>query len=70
MTKLNRHLTNLDEQGHAHMVDVGAKSDTRRVAIARGEVHLSADTLAVILSDDAPKGDVFGTARVAGSRAI
>jgi cyclic pyranopterin phosphate synthase len=48
------------------MVDVGAKQDTRRMAIARGEVRLSADTLALILSGDAPKGDVFATARIAG----
>ncbi len=59
-------LTHLDEQGHAHMVDVGAKPDTKRVAVARGEVHLSADTLGLILSGDTPKGDVFGTARIAG----
>ena len=67
MTKPDRQrLTHLNEHGHAHMVDVGAKSDTRRVAIARGEVHLSTDTLSLILSGDTPKGDVFGTARIAG----
>jgi len=48
------------------MVDVGAKQDTKRMAIARGEVQLSADTLALILSGGAPKGDVFATARIAG----
>jgi len=59
-------LTHLDEQGHAHMVDVSGKQETRRSAVARGEVHLSADTLALILSGGAPKGDVFATARIAG----
>jgi cyclic pyranopterin phosphate synthase len=59
-------LTHLDEQGRAHMVDVGAKPDTQRMAMARGEVQLSADTLALILSGGAPKGDVFATARIAG----
>lgn len=59
-------LTHIDERGQAQMVDVGAKPDTRRTAVARGEVHLSADTLDLILSGDAPKGDVFATARIAG----
>jgi len=59
-------LTHIDERGQAHMVDVGAKPDTQRTAVARGEVHLSADTLDLILSGDAPKGDVFATARIAG----
>jgi cyclic pyranopterin phosphate synthase len=59
-------LTHLDEQGHAHMVNVSAKPDTRRSAIARGEVHLTIDTLNLILSGGVPKGDVFATARIAG----
>ncbi len=59
-------LTHLDEHGHAHMVNVSAKPDTQRVAIARGEVHLSPDTLNLILSGGAPKGDVFAAARLAG----
>jgi cyclic pyranopterin phosphate synthase len=59
-------LSHLDEHGHAHMVDVSGKPDTRRSAVARGEVHLSAETLALILSGGAPKGDVFATARIAG----
>ena len=64
--KMTPSLTNLDEQGHAHMVDVGAKPDTHRVAIARGEVHLTPDTLNLILSGGVPKGDVFAAARIAG----
>src|SRR5512136_1655983 len=59
-------LTHLDEQGHAHMVNVSAKPDTHRSAVARGEVHLTLDTLNLILSGDVPKGDVFAAARLAG----
>ena len=59
-------LTHLDEHGHARMVDVGSKADTKRVAIARGEVHLSQVTIDLILSNTAPKGDVFAAARLAG----
>ena len=59
-------LTHLDDHGHAHMVDVGGKAETRRVAIARGEVHLSVETLKAVLSGDVPKGDVFAVARIAG----
>jgi cyclic pyranopterin phosphate synthase len=59
-------LTHLDEHGHAHMVNVSAKPDTHRIAIARGEVHLSPDTLQLILSGGVPKGDVFAAARLAG----
>jgi cyclic pyranopterin monophosphate synthase len=59
-------LTHLDEQGHAHMVNVSAKADTHRVAIARGEVHLSPETLNLILSGGVSKGDVFAAARIAG----
>src|SRR5450756_752651 len=59
-------LSHLDEHGHARMVDVGGKADTKRVAIARGEVHLSHATIELILSNNAPKGDVFAAARLAG----
>lgn len=59
-------LTHLDEHGHAHMVDVGGKADTHRIAIARGEVHLSHKTINLILSNNIPKGDVFAAARIAG----
>ncbi len=59
-------LTHMDERGQAHMVDVGDKPDTKRTAIARGEVHLAPDTLALIVSGQAPKGDVFAAARIAG----
>ncbi len=59
-------LTHLDERGHAHMVNVSAKPDTHRIAIARGEVHVSHETLNLILSGGMPKGDVFAAARLAG----
>ncbi len=59
-------LTHLDESGAAHMVDVGAKDETERVAVARGEVRMTPATLAAIRAGDVPKGDVLGTARIAG----
>ena len=62
-------LTHLDEQGRAHMVDVGAKAVTERVCVARSEVHMGAETLAAITEGRTPKGDVFATARIAGIQA-
>ena len=59
-------LTHLDAQGQAHMVDVGAKADTEREAIAAGRVLMQPATLALLRAGDLPKGDVLGTARVAG----
>jgi len=59
-------LTHLDEDGHARMVDVGAKNETERVAIAGGTVLMEAATLDLILSGKAPKGDVLAAARIAG----
>lgn len=59
-------LTHLDEQGRAQMVDVGAKAETRREAVARGSVLMRPETLALILAGGLPKGDVLATARVAG----
>ena len=59
-------LTHLDAHGHARMVDVGNKADTHRIAIARGEVHLSRETINLILTHNTPKGDVFAAARIAG----
>ena len=57
-------LTHLDEQGHARMVDVGAKADTAR--IASGRITMSARALAAIRDGDVPKGDVLAAARIAG----
>ncbi len=58
-------LTHFDAQGQAHMVDVGAKSATRRQAIATGRIRMAAATLALIASGSAKKGDVLGVARIA-----
>ena len=59
-------LTHFDAQGQAHMVDVGGKASTRRVAVATGRIEMLPATLALILSGSAKKGDVLGTARLAG----
>ena len=59
-------LTHFDAHGQAHMVDVGAKSATHRVAIAQGRIAMNPATLAVILSGSAKKGDVLGISRIAG----
>jgi cyclic pyranopterin phosphate synthase len=59
-------LTHFDERGQAHMVDVSAKPVTDRVAVARGHVVMTAETLALITEGRAKKGDVLGIARLAG----
>ena len=59
-------LTHFDDQGRAHMVDVSAKPVTDRIAVARGSVVMSAETLALITEGRAKKGDVLGVARLAG----
>jgi cyclic pyranopterin phosphate synthase len=58
-------LTHFDAAGQAHMVDVGAKEQTRRVAIARGLIRMRPETLALISGGTARKGDVLGVARIA-----
>ena len=59
-------LTHLNEAGEAHMVDVGEKDDTARIATVTGFVEMLPATLAMIVDGDAPKGDVIATARIAG----
>lgn len=59
-------LTHLDDAGQAHMVDVSGKSSTARMAIASGQIKMSLETLSAILDGNSPKGDVLGTARLAG----
>ena len=59
-------LTHFDAQGQAHMVDVAAKADTHRIAVASGRIVMQADTLALVQAGTARKGDVLGIARVAG----
>jgi cyclic pyranopterin phosphate synthase len=59
-------LTHLDEEGNVHMVDVGEKPDTERVAVARGQVQMHPETLRLIAEGGIPKGDVLAVAQVAG----
>ncbi|MBU7579925.1 MAG: cyclic pyranopterin monophosphate synthase MoaC [Porphyrobacter sp.] len=59
-------LTHLDDAGAAHMVDVGGKPATARRAVASGRITMSATALEAIRAGNAPKGDVLGTARIAG----
>jgi cyclic pyranopterin monophosphate synthase len=59
-------LTHIDSKGEAQMVDVSAKPATERVAVAEGRVVMSKTTLELIVSGNARKGDVLGTARIAG----
>ena len=59
-------LTHFNLQGEAHMVDVGDKATTHRIAVAAGEIHMQAATLALIVSGGHKKGDVLGIARAAG----
>lgn len=62
-------LTHLDTQGQAHMVDVGSKAETHRVARAEGRILMSPAALAAIEAGDSKKGDVLGVARVAAIQA-
>ncbi|HEV2057731.1 MAG TPA: cyclic pyranopterin monophosphate synthase MoaC [Solirubrobacteraceae bacterium] len=62
-------LTHLDADGRARMVDVGAKPESDRVAVARAVVRMTPQTAAAVAAGDAPKGDVIGTARLAAIQA-
>ncbi|HKO26465.1 MAG TPA: cyclic pyranopterin monophosphate synthase MoaC, partial [Solirubrobacteraceae bacterium] len=62
-------LSHLDDHGQAWMVDVGSKPDTERRAVARAIVRVSPETASLVKAGDAPKGDVLGTARIAGIQA-
>lgn len=59
-------LAHLDDQGRAHMVDIGAKQETARIAVATGRITMSQMALCAIRDGDVPKGDVLATARIAG----
>ena len=59
-------LTHFNSRGEAHMVDVGDKNQTHRVAICEGSISMKAETLEKILQGDHKKGDVLGIARIAG----
>ena len=65
MTKL----THFDNEGQAHMVDVGDKADTLRIAVATGSIRMQPATFALVKAGDAKKGDVLGVARIAGIQA-
>lgn len=62
-------LTHFDADGQAHMVDVGAKAETRRVAVATGCIHMQPETFAMVKAGSAKKGDVIGIARIAAIQA-
>ena len=62
-------LTHFDESGQAHMVNVGNKVNTHRIAIASGQISMQAQTLEMILAGSHKKGDVLGIARIAGIQA-
>jgi len=68
-TRTGHPLTHFDAQGQAHMVDVGEKAHTRRVAVAEGRITMEPTTLALVQSGTARKGDVLGVARIAGIQA-
>ena len=59
-------LTHLGADGAAHMVDVSAKADTAREAVAEGRITMSAEALDAVRAGNIKKGDVLGTARIAG----
>lgn len=63
---MTKRLSHVDEKGAARMVDVGAKAETDRRAVARGKLVLSAKTVALVRDGSAPKGDVLAAARIAG----
>jgi cyclic pyranopterin phosphate synthase len=66
---MNKELSHVDANGNAHMVDVGEKQDTARVAIARGEIKMKPETFALIRAGAIKKGDVLTVAQIAGIQA-
>jgi len=67
--KRSRKLSHFDSSGQAHMVNVGGKPETRRVARASGTIRMAPSTLKLILGGGAKKGDVLGVARIAAIQA-
>ena len=65
MSSSEQNLTHFDASGQAHMVDVGDKASTKRIAIASGMISILPATLKLIQEGDAKKGDVLGVARIA-----
>ena len=66
MTETNNGLTHFNQQGDAHMVDVGSKAITKRIAVTEGRILMQPETLQRIIEGDNKKGDVLGIARIAG----
>jgi cyclic pyranopterin phosphate synthase len=67
--KLSPQLTHFDRKGRAHMVDVGAKDETHRVAVATGRIAMRPATFRMVVEGGAAKGDVLGVARIAAIQA-
>jgi len=67
--RLSPKLTHFDRKGSAHMVDVGAKSETQRVAIASGRIDMRPATFRAVVEGGTAKGDVLGVARIAAIQA-
>ncbi len=65
MSSDKQELTHFDTAGQAHMVDVGQKQESHRIAIARGQIRMQAATLQIVSAGTAKKGDVLGIARIA-----
>lgn len=63
-------LTHFDEKGQAHMVDVGSKNETNRVAIAHGFIYMNSEAYALLKAGNSKKGDVLGVARIAGIQGV
>ncbi len=63
---MDNKLSHINEQGHAHMVNVTGKAQTVRTAIAKGEIYMASETLDLIQQGGMPKGDVIAVAQVAG----
>ncbi|HEY9532172.1 MAG TPA: cyclic pyranopterin monophosphate synthase MoaC [Burkholderiales bacterium] len=66
---MTKKLTHFDAKGSAHMVDVGAKDDTHRVAVASGRIRMQPATFRLVAAGKAKKGDVLGIARIAAIQA-
>jgi cyclic pyranopterin phosphate synthase len=69
MNQTKQTFTHFDNSGQAHMVDVGDKANTKRIAVATGNISMLPDTLLLIQQGDAKKGDVLGIARIAAIQA-
>ncbi len=67
---MSEKLTHFNEAGEAHMVDVGSKAITQRLAVAEGVIEMLPETLAMIVAGDHKKGDVLGIARIAAIMAV